>query len=81
MLGKMARIEPVITTSSGTIEIPSLRPLNELPGYRAIFDLRPDDGQEPVNLRLFLRIDGQPLSETWMYQWTPPSSQERARFM
>jgi len=81
MLGKMARIEPVITTSSGTIEIPSLRPLNELPGYRAIFDLHPDDGQEPVNLRLFLRIDGQPLSETWMYQWTPPTSEERARFM
>lgn len=82
MLGKTARIEPVISTSRGVIEIPSARPLHELPGYRAIFDLRPtDDSPEPVNLRLFLSVDGRPLSETWLYQWTPPTARERAQFL
>jgi glucans biosynthesis protein len=29
------------------------------------------DGKEPVELRLFLRVDGKPLSETWLYQYHP----------
>lgn len=82
MLGPAVRVEPVIAVSRGTVEIPSLRPLAELPGYRAIFDLRPEDESgESVNLRLFLRLDGEALSETWLYQWTPPSLGERAAFM
>jgi periplasmic glucans biosynthesis protein len=28
-------------------------------------------------LRLYLRIDGKPLTETWSYQWTPPSIKDR----
>jgi glucans biosynthesis protein len=40
-----------------------------------MFDLRPVAGStEPVDLRLFLRLDGRALTETWMYQWTPPAS-------
>ncbi len=82
MISKTGRIEPVITTSRGLIEIPSVRPLDAVQGYRAIFDLRPDDDSpEPINLRLFLRFDGKPLSETWQYQWTPPTLPERAAFM
>ena len=27
---------------------------------------------EPINLRLFLSTEGQALSETWLYQYTPP---------
>jgi hypothetical protein len=27
---------------------------------------------EPINLRLFLQLDGQALTETWIYQYTPP---------
>ena len=73
MIGKGAPVEPVITASCGRIEIASLRPLAAVGGYRAMFDLRPsDDRTEPINLRLYLRTDGQPLSETWHYQWTPP---------
>ncbi len=38
-----------------------------------MFDLAlPDESMEPVNLRLFLSADGQALSETWLYQYTPP---------
>jgi glucans biosynthesis protein len=28
-------------------------------------------------LRLYLRVEGRPLTETWIYQWTPPSPKER----
>lgn len=82
MLGQNARIEPVITASRGTIEIPSARPLHSVQGYRAMFDLRPDDEKpEPINLRLYLRLDGKPLTETWLYQWTPPTPAERKTFL
>jgi glucans biosynthesis protein len=72
MLGKDVNVEPVITASRGQIEITSVRPLEAVRGYRAMFDLRPtDDSVVPVELRLYLRANGQPLSETWLYQWTP----------
>lgn len=73
MLGKGSKVEPVITASRGTVEITSVRPLASVNGLRAMFDLKPEDtSTAPVNLRLYLRLDGQPLSETWLYQWTPP---------
>jgi glucans biosynthesis protein len=73
MLGKDVKVEPLITASRGQIEIPSARPLEAVQGYRAMFDLKPsDDSTAPVDLRLYLRANGQPLTETWLYQWTPP---------
>ena len=73
MLGKDIKVELVITASRGQIEIPSARPLEAVRGCRAIFDLKPtDDSLVPVNLRLYLHANGQPLTETWLYQWTPP---------
>ena len=43
-----------------------------------MFDLVPDaTSTEPISLRLFLRTDGQPMSETWLYEWTPPPLAER----
>jgi glucans biosynthesis protein len=75
MSGRGAKVEPVITASRGTIEITSARPLESVRGYRAMFDLRPAAGEAtPVELRLFLRADGEPLSETWTYQWSPPAT-------
>ncbi len=71
-LGKDVEVEPVISASRGQIEIPSARPLEAVQGYRAMFDLKPtDDSVAPVDLRLYLRAHGQPLTETWLYQWTP----------
>lgn len=75
MLGKDSKVEPVITASSGTIEITSVRTLATVNGLRAMFDLRPvDNSDAPINLRLYLRLGEQPLSETWLYQWTPPKN-------
>src|SRR5262249_21982670 len=72
MLGKDIEVEPVISASRGQIDIPSARPLEAVRGYRVMFDLKPtDDSPAPVNLRLYLRANNQPLSETWLYQWTP----------
>jgi glucans biosynthesis protein len=71
-------VEPVITASRGAIEITSARPLAPVQGYRAMFDVRPlDDSTDPIDLRLFLKRNGQPLTETWIYQWNPPSPAER----
>lgn len=79
LLGKKdVVVEAVINASRGAVEITSARPLWEEHGYRAMFDIRPlDDSMEPIDLRLFLRCNGQALTETWIYQWTPPTPQER----
>ncbi len=66
-----AKVEPIVTASSGTLELLSARPLASIHGYRAMFDVKPVDDR-PVDLRLFLRNEGRALTETWTYQWTPP---------
>jgi periplasmic glucans biosynthesis protein len=77
-LADKAKVEPVISASRGQIEVTSARPQREIKGYRALFDVRPtDDSVEPIDLRLNLRLDGQPLTETWTYQWTPSAPPER----
>lgn len=44
---------------------------NGVPGHwRAQFDLTAD-GTDPIDMRLFLRLDGKPLTETWLYQYHP----------
>jgi len=79
MLGKETKVEPVITVSRGTIEIPAARPLESVRGYRASFDVRPpDEGSVPIDIRLYLRARGQALTETWLYQWSPPEDRTLA---
>lgn len=82
MLRNDTKVEAVIATSRGEVEITSVRPLHEIDGLRAMFDLKlTDESIEPVNLRLFLRANNQVLSETWIYQYTPPSLADRARLI
>ena len=77
-LGEGTQVEPVITLSRGTVEIPSARPLHAIDGWRAMFDVRPpDERTEPLTIRLFLRSGGRPLTETWLYQWVPPAAADR----
>ncbi len=79
MLTDADRVIPVISASRGRIEIASARPLRPLNGWRAMFDLAPTDAStEPIDLRLYLSYDGQPLTETWLYQYTPPPPGERS---
>ncbi|MGO9994265.1 MAG: glucan biosynthesis protein [Steroidobacteraceae bacterium] len=77
-LAKDAPVEAVVTTSRGQTEHVTAHFVEEFNGYRALFDVKPtDDSVEPIDLRLYLRVDGRPLTETWIYQWTPPSPKER----
>jgi glucans biosynthesis protein len=47
-----------------------------------MFDLVPtDDSIEPVNLRLYLALDDEALTETWLYQYEPPPMAERAALL
>lgn len=72
-----AEVEAVISASRGRIEITSARPLHAIKGYRAMFDLVPDDSEEPIDLRLYLRQGHRALTETWLYQYTPPPPDQR----
>jgi periplasmic glucans biosynthesis protein len=77
-LGKDAPVEAVITTSRGQTEHVTAHYVEEFHGYRALFDVKPtDDGIEPIDMRLYLRVDGRALTETWIYLWTPPAPKER----
>ena len=76
-LPRSAKIEASISCSRGRVEVVSARPLDALRGWRAMFDLVPDDSSEPINLRLQLTQNGKPVSETWMYQYSPPPAGER----
>jgi glucans biosynthesis protein len=77
-LAKDAEVEAVVTASRGQIEHATAHFVAEFNGYRALFDIRPpEDSAESIDLRLFLRIHGKPLTETWIYQYTPPSVKDR----
>jgi glucans biosynthesis protein len=67
-----APVEAVVWSSAGTILSPSARRNGETGGWRASFDLEPA-GDAPVELRCFLRVDGDALTETWSFQWIPAS--------
>lgn len=77
MLGPDAQVEPVITVSRGEVEITSARPLRSINGYRAMFDLVPGDSLEPIDIRLYLKLGEQSLTETWIYQYSPPPLDQR----
>src|SRR5271165_182693 len=77
-LPKDAAVEAVISTSRGETQHVTAHFVEEFHGYRALFDVRPpEDSIEPIDLRLYLRTNGRPLTETWIYLWTPPSLKER----
>lgn len=65
------KVTPVITASRGTILEPAARPLKGTKAWRCNFDLL-SEGREPVDLRCFLKDEDGALTETWLYQWTPP---------
>ncbi len=77
MLAEEAEVIPEISVSRGRVEITSARPLAAIDGYRAMFDLVPDGSEEPIELRLYLSLNGEPITETWLYQYFPPAPDDR----
>jgi glucans biosynthesis protein len=81
-LAKDAAVEAVVTASSGEILHLTAHYVPEFNGYRALFDVQPPSQSEaPIDLRMYLRIQGRPLSETWIYQYTPPTIRERKQLL
>lgn len=77
LIPREAQVEAVISASRGRVEITSARPLESVRGYRAMFDLVPDESTAPIDIRLYLSANGRPLTETWLYQYSPPPANER----
>jgi glucans biosynthesis protein len=69
-LQKQDEVEPVINASRGRIDNVYALQVVGTTRWRAFFDLYAD-GEEPVDLRCFLTLDGRPLTETWLYQYLP----------
>lgn len=66
----IVEMTPAISTSAGTILNPRVMPYPERKACRVTFEL--DPGSENMcELRLVLQGGGQPLTETWLYRWTP----------
>lgn len=65
-----ATVVPVVTAAQGTVERPQVTHAPGSKRWRAQFDLR-DVGNEPVDIRMFLKSGTTVLSETWLYQYRP----------
>jgi glucans biosynthesis protein len=61
-------LEAVVSTSSGQVPLVVVEVNQPMGGWRAFFDFVPD-GDNPADLRCFLRHQDQVLSETWSYRW------------
>jgi glucans biosynthesis protein len=63
-------IKPVVSHSRGRIDNAYVIKVVGTDGWRALFDLT-TEGDGPVDLRCYLRLGDETLSETWIYQWLP----------
>lgn len=63
-------VEPVVSHSRGKVDNAYVIKVVGTDKWRALFDLTAD-GNEPVDLRCFLRLEDKTLTETWMYQYLP----------
>lgn len=70
-LGREDGVELVVTASRGEVSNVYNHPVvDQRQRWRAFFDIKAD-GSEPVDLRAFLRRNGEALSETWIFQYFP----------
>lgn len=58
-----------VTISAGRVEPIVVKAVPEIGCWRAAFIYEPDGA--PADLRCFLKLDGEILTETWSYLWTP----------
>ncbi len=64
------KIEVVVTCARGTVDNAYSHRVVGTRRWRALFDVSAA-GPEPVDLRAYLRLDGKPLTETWLWQYNP----------
>jgi len=70
--------DPVLWSSRGKFSYVFMEAVpDDVPGHwRAQFDLTVD-GNDPVEMRLFLKAGDEVLTETWLYQYHPFKSDAR----
>ena len=70
LLSDRAPVEAEVSASSGKISNIVTQRNAETKGWRMIFELEPEKDKDPVDLRAFLKIGKEVLTETWIYQWS-----------
>lgn len=74
-LGRDPGIKPVVSSSRGGIDNLSAYPVVGEDYWRAMFDLDfseiPDDDDTPIDLRMYIEVDGEARTETWLMQLFP----------
>jgi glucans biosynthesis protein len=73
-LDRSSGVEAVVDASRGELDLVVAFPIATTDRWRVTFDLDigpPEQGIDPIDLRLFLRHDGKAMSETWLYQAFP----------
>jgi glucans biosynthesis protein len=63
-------VTPVVTASRGTVDNAYVIKVVGTDKWRALFDLE-TPGSEPIDLRCYLRLGDETLTETWVYQVQP----------
>lgn len=63
-------ITPVITLSQGVVDNAYVIKVVGTDNWRAVFDVH-TTSSEPVDMRCFLQLGGETLTETWLYQHLP----------
>lgn len=63
-------IRSVLTVGPGTFQNLKLLPYPERKTVRVAFELDPGN-ENACEMRLILEAGGKPISETWLYRWTP----------
>jgi glucans biosynthesis protein len=63
-------VTPVVSHSRGRIDNAYVVKVVGTNRWRALFDLA-TEGDGPVDLRCYLRLGDETLTETWLYQWMP----------
>lgn len=68
-------IAPVVTASRGLVSGLSAYPVVGEDRWRAIFDLDistiPDHDDNPIDLRMYVAVEGEARTETWLMQLFP----------
>lgn len=68
-LDRKSGVELVVTASRGTVSNAYTHPVvDQRERWRSLFDIQAD-GDEPVDLRAYLKLNGEALTETWIYQY------------
>jgi glucans biosynthesis protein len=72
--GRTDGVETIVSASRGEVARTAAYPVVTQPGlFRALFDLKVT-GSDPVDLRLFMKIGDEALTETWISQFFPTDS-------